>query len=850
MPCQSHPDLRPTIGLTHHSGKVPMRPLAGPGLTLLLLAMLAAPALAAWPNSPFTNLPLCTAANSQLTPTAVSDGAGGAIVTWYDSRGGATSDIYAQHLLASGGVDLAWPAGGRALCIAANNQAYPTIVSDGAGGAIVTWQDLRGGGTYDIYAQHVLASGGVDPAWPADGRAVCIAANSQTNPTIVSDGIGGAIVTWQDLRGGSSPDIYAQHVLASGGVDPAWPADGRALCIAVNLQTNPTIVSDGTGGAEGPGGAIVTWQDARLGAGYDIYAQHVLGSGGVDPAWPADGRALCIVVGTQSSPTIVSDGASGAIVTWYDSRSGFFRIYAHHVLASGGVDPAWPADGRAMCIAATNQFSPTIVSDGAGGAIVTWYDSRGGATYDIYAQHVLASGGVDSAWPADGRALCIAANNQIYPMIVSDGAGGAIVAWYDLRNGVAYDIYAQHVLASGGVDAAWPTDGRALSIAASSQESPTIVSDGAGGAIVTWQDLRGGTTYDIYTQRVARYGYLGTPEAVIVSANDVPNDQGGRVKVSWNASYLEADPYSLVTYYKVFRSVPPNVVAWLRTTGTRVVRADSDDATSAFDRPGELLSTIAAGTTYYWEYIATVNSDYLANYSYLVPTPGDSAASGAPQTAFMIQARTATSLHWESLPVSGYSVDNLPPSAPVPFTGEYTAGTVALHWNPNTEPDLSGYRLYRGTSLAFVPGPGNLVAALPDTGYTDAVGSPHYYKLTAVDSHGNESLVSTLAPTGTVGVDDLSTPRELSFAPPSPNPAGAATTLRYVLPRAAQVRLAVYDAAGRLVRELATGVRAAGDHSESWDLREANGRTARAGLYFARIESEGRTIVRRVAVAR
>ena len=105
--------------------------------------------------------------------------------------------------------------------------------------------------------------------------------------------------------------------------------------------------------------------------------------------------------------------------------------------------------------------------------------------------------------------------------------------------------------------------------------------------------------------------------------------------------------------------------------------------------------TFAAGTTYFWEYAATVNSDYLTNYSYLVPTVEDSTGAGAPTTAFMVQARIAGTQHWESLPVTGYSVGNLAPAAPAPFTGEYIAGVVALHWNPNTETDLAGYRMSR-----------------------------------------------------------------------------------------------------------------------------------------------------------
>jgi hypothetical protein len=47
-------------------------------------------------------------------------------------------------------------------------------------------------------------------------------------------------------------------------------------------------------------------------------------------------------------------------------------------------------------------------------------------------------------WTIDGVALCTAASDQIYPTIVSDGGEGAIVTWYDYRDGNA-DVYAQHV---------------------------------------------------------------------------------------------------------------------------------------------------------------------------------------------------------------------------------------------------------------------------------------------------------------------------------------------------------------------------------------------------------------------
>jgi hypothetical protein len=473
-------------------------------IAILVLRTHSAAAGSQWPSD---GAPVCTAPSSQLTPVAVADGAGGVIVAWYDFRGG-NADIYAQRLLASGLPDPAWPAAGRALCTAAGWQHAPAIVPDGAGGAIVAWQDERDSSS-DIYAQRVLASGTVDPAWPVNGRAVCAASDDQVYPAITSDGAGGAIVAWRDYRGGPDTDVYAQRVLASGAVDPAWPAGGRALCTAPWNQSAPAIAPDGAGGA------LVCWSDLRNEIDSDIYVQHVLASGAVDPAWPADGRALCVVAWNQSGPTIIGDGAGAAIVCWYDYRSGVDAdIYAHRVLGGGVVDPSWPANGTALCTATGEQYSPVLAADGAGGALAAWYDYRAGVEADIYARRILSSGTVDPAWPADGRALCTAVGDQLTPTIVADGEGGAVASWMDYRNGASSDIYAQRVLGGGSLAPLWPVDGAALCTATGEQYSPSPVADGAGGVIVSWTDFRLGTYADIYAQRALLAGNVAVESAV------------------------------------------------------------------------------------------------------------------------------------------------------------------------------------------------------------------------------------------------------------------------------------------------------------------------------------------------
>jgi len=210
--------------------------------------------------------------------------------------------------------------------------------------------------------------------------------------------------------------------------------------------------------------------------------------------------ALCSATGGQYSPTIVSDGGSGAIVTWFDERGGNYDIYAQRILTGGTVN--WTADGVALCTDTGEQYYPTIAADAAGGAIVTWFDSRSG-NYDIYARKISSAG--EAQWTANGVALCAASGTQWYPTIVTDGAGGAIVAWTDSRNATD-DIYAQRISTGGTVQ--WTANGVALCSATGWQELGTIVTDCGAGAIATWVDGRS-DNFDIYAQRVLANGTLG-----------------------------------------------------------------------------------------------------------------------------------------------------------------------------------------------------------------------------------------------------------------------------------------------------------------------------------------------------
>lgn len=72
---------------------------------------------------------------------------------------------------------------------------------------------------------------------------------------------------------------------------------------------------------------------------------------------------------------------------------------------------------------------------------------------------------------------------------------------------------------------------------------------------------------------------------------------------------------------------------------------------------------------------------------------------------------------------------------------------------------------------------------------------------------------------------------------PTPNPFNPATTIRFELPAAATVRLAIHDVNGRLVRVLVAGELSAGSHEARWNGTGEQGQRLPSGVYFCRLEA-------------
>ncbi|HWN80961.1 MAG TPA: FlgD immunoglobulin-like domain containing protein, partial [Candidatus Udaeobacter sp.] len=90
----------------------------------------------------------------------------------------------------------------------------------------------------------------------------------------------------------------------------------------------------------------------------------------------------------------------------------------------------------------------------------------------------------------------------------------------------------------------------------------------------------------------------------------------------------------------------------------------------------------------------------------------------------------------------------------------------------------------------------------------------------------------------------------LAFQGATPNPTRAEATLRFALGSGGPVTVAIYDVAGRLVRQLADGPFAPGEHALPWDARDDQGRAVAAGMYLIRIQAPGGTATHKLLLAR
>ena len=288
-----------------------------------------------------------------------------------------------------------------------------SAISDGSGGAIIAWQEEEG-----IFVQHIDASG--KTLWQDGGILVTEAgvkmdpyAPSRTSFSIIADGTGGAIITWDD-----------RYKMPTDRNDPAFfnpiPFHSQRISSTGEFLWNDTQLATGSAGlygdnfpvvvADGTGGAIFAWNSyttAYRALHNDFLRLQKLFPDGTR-LWGEEGKLL-----VRSSPY--------RHVTEEEKAAGI----------KGTVIRSYP----------TYAGTHDIVSDDDGGVIVVWEEEGEHNSNRVYAQRLNSDG--TAAW----NESVIAGNASYkYNSLGSDGSGGAILA---ITVNDAEAAYQQHIGSDG-----------------------------------------------------------------------------------------------------------------------------------------------------------------------------------------------------------------------------------------------------------------------------------------------------------------------------------------------------------------------------------------------------------------
>ena len=181
---------------------------------------------------------------------------------------------------------------------------------------------------------------------PAVNVPISLADGEKYDVFAVSDGVGGALLVWEDKRSGDS-DIYMQRLNVRG--ETLWQVAGVPVCTAPNDQflyhsaTGPGMEDQPTLCPDGDGGIFAVWQDKNSDPiFYDLWGQHVSATG--ELLWSGGAPLpLVEVAWDQDAPTLCPDGQGGFFMAWTDSRTHLNDIYAQRIDADG--QPLWAANG-------------------------------------------------------------------------------------------------------------------------------------------------------------------------------------------------------------------------------------------------------------------------------------------------------------------------------------------------------------------------------------------------------------------------------------------------------------------------------------------------------------------------
>ncbi len=378
----------------------------------------------------------------------VGDNAGGAYVgyTVYDPSTGYWRPCV-QHMNSSG--TPLWGSYGYFI----NNSPYYTYQSypyylmmdkDGNGGAVVSYY-TNTSTSYQygtLYAADVYGTGS-SPSYRWGPTAVfshnsteyyyyasTSGYNYYCNPSICSDGVGGAWLAWQTYNSGYR--IRYARVNNTGVVASGYFSNpsGQYIYTGGSYGTSPYGSTPLRVYPDKSNGVWITYPGYYY---YSSYATHINSTGSNLGSYMPWRYSYYLSYG-QFSP----DDNGGLFCVGWDYANTYYQ-YFRHLSSSGSIQADINLD---------NYYYPSypyssVASDGAGNALIAW---NNGSQYGIYVQKFSSTG--SPMWGSSPTTVSPSGyyNYGSFPQIKSDGASGALIAWNQYYNGsYYYTVQAQRI---------------------------------------------------------------------------------------------------------------------------------------------------------------------------------------------------------------------------------------------------------------------------------------------------------------------------------------------------------------------------------------------------------------------
>lgn len=455
-----------------------------------------------WTSNPNVNTPVATQeAFSENYSASISDGAGGVIIVyttnvWDYMTSESSTMVHAQRLSAAGVAQ--WGVNGIVVAVDAE---YPILSTDGNGGAVILWakETTYPNNDTKLYGQRLDQNG--NKLWATNGVEITATSSEYYLSSVMHDTNGFVLIYNEDKTGGY--DMYVQKLDMNGALQ--WGANG----LKVNDSSGDF---SGVVYKDGSNYLVVFGEEYEIGLddeGMRVYWQKLNANGTkngtnieIEDLFPAGGLDFYV-------ENLAYDGNGGIYYTTTGDNDNEAKLYLQHIAANGTKSfnaTTWGIEVDASIGKPTGfgyvDYGVSMESDGEGGVIVGWTDVRNG-NYGIYAQRFNISG--TKLWSGtDVTVIPTSVSNRFYDGHIKRDIDGNFVflAPKDI-GGNNNHLYVQKISPSGST--LYPAEGIFAAGKNTSKYAEMVVSGDK--VVIVWEEF-GGDDYDIYAQSVFSNGVL------------------------------------------------------------------------------------------------------------------------------------------------------------------------------------------------------------------------------------------------------------------------------------------------------------------------------------------------------